>query len=199
MVAALPLSVVFANTVYAEHGTLRDTVDTPEKLAAWLGRHRAALSALTDPVPPMTLSAVSPLSVADLADFLALRDAIRVLIDTVVDEAPAAPEALAVLNRCAIRVPAWPELVPGPADGRFRRRLRGAAGRPAYGALGTLARDAIDLLSGEDVVLLRACQAPGCVQYFRKDHHRRNWCSPACGNRARVAKHYARTRTGLRG
>ena len=34
--------------------------------------------------------------------------------------------------------------------------------------------------------------APGCVLYFIKDHPRREWCSTACGNRARAARHYAR-------
>jgi hypothetical protein len=41
---------------------------------------------------------------------------------------------------------------------------------------------------------LRACQAPGCVLYFVKDHPRREWCSTACGNRARAARHYRRHR-----
>ena len=41
---------------------------------------------------------------------------------------------------------------------------------------------------------LRACHAPGCVLLFLKDHPRRAWCSDACGNRARQARHYARTR-----
>jgi hypothetical protein len=42
--------------------------------------------------------------------------------------------------------------------------------------------------------LLRACGAPGCVLMFLKDHPRREWCSNACGNRARQARHYDRTR-----
>ena len=33
-----------------------------------------------------------------------------------------------------------------------------------------------------------------CVQYFVKDHPRREWCSAACGNRARVARHYTKRR-----
>jgi predicted RNA-binding Zn ribbon-like protein len=201
-IAAPPLSVLFANTVWAERGKLRDAVDTAEKLASWLGRHRPAFNTLTDPAapdPPMPFTAVTPLSAADLAVFLSLRDAVRVLMGTAVDEAPADeapadPEAVAVLNRCAARVPAWPELIPGPSGGGFRRQLRGAAARPADAALAALAWDAIDLLAGENLALLRACRAPGCVQYFIKDHPRRNWCSPSCGNRARVANHYVRTR-----
>ena len=40
--------------------------------------------------------------------------------------------------------------------------------------------------------LARATHAPGCVLYFVQDHPRREWCSTACGNRARVARHYDR-------
>ncbi|HEY3005705.1 MAG TPA: CGNR zinc finger domain-containing protein [Kribbellaceae bacterium] len=38
----------------------------------------------------------------------------------------------------------------------------------------------------------RACYAPGRVLYFVTGHPRREWCSTACGNRARAARHYAR-------
>ncbi|MGW3040938.1 CGNR zinc finger domain-containing protein [Kitasatospora sp. NPDC001159] len=41
---------------------------------------------------------------------------------------------------------------------------------------------------------LRACHGPGCVQFFVKDHPRREWCGPGCGNRARAARHYHRQR-----
>jgi predicted RNA-binding Zn ribbon-like protein len=56
----------------------------------------------------------------------------------------------------------------------------------------TIAADAIDLLTGTRE--LHLCGAPGCVLLFVKDHPRRAWCSDACGNRARQARHYARTR-----
>jgi len=58
--------------------------------------------------------------------------------------------------------------------------------------LSSIAHQSIDLLVGEDRVNLRACYAPGCVLYFVKDHPRREWCSHACGNRARAARHYRR-------
>jgi predicted RNA-binding Zn ribbon-like protein len=57
-----------------------------------------------------------------------------------------------------------------------------------------LARDAIDLLTGTTAGDLRACGAPGCILLFVKDHPRREWCSNACGNRARQARHYERVR-----
>lgn len=58
--------------------------------------------------------------------------------------------------------------------------------------LAALAVDAIEFLGSARSAELRTCEAPGCVLYFIKDHPRREWCSPACGNRARAARHYAR-------
>jgi predicted RNA-binding Zn ribbon-like protein len=58
----------------------------------------------------------------------------------------------------------------------------------------TLARAAIDFLTGPQRERLRACAAPRCVRYFVKAHGRQEWCKPSCGNRARVARHYRRHR-----
>jgi predicted RNA-binding Zn ribbon-like protein len=60
------------------------------------------------------------------------------------------------------------------------------------GLVAALAASAVDLFSSAEAAALRACLAPGCVLYFIKDHPRREWCSAACGNRARAARHYAR-------
>ncbi|WP_225993278.1 CGNR zinc finger domain-containing protein [Actinomadura rudentiformis] len=48
--------------------------------------------------------------------------------------------------------------------------------------------------ANDDRLQLRACLAPGCVLYFLKNHPRREWCTAACGNRARGARHYRRHR-----
>ena len=63
--------------------------------------------------------------------------------------------------------------------------------------LALLAQSAIDVLGGSGAGRLRRCEAPGCTTYYLKDHPRRAWCSPKCGNRVRVARHYQRHhRTG---
>ncbi|MFC0547929.1 CGNR zinc finger domain-containing protein [Kutzneria chonburiensis] len=74
-----------------------------------------------------------------------------------------------------------------PADGPPERTLHG----PVAGVIATLG---VELLAGPERGRLRACLAPNCVLYFVKEHTRREWCSPNCGNRARVARHYQRHR-----
>lgn len=55
-----------------------------------------------------------------------------------------------------------------------------------------LADAAVDLLTG-DVTRIRQCEGHDCVMLFIPAHPRRRWCSTTtCGNRARVARHYAR-------
>jgi predicted RNA-binding Zn ribbon-like protein len=58
---------------------------------------------------------------------------------------------------------------------------------------GAVARSAIDFLTGPDLVRLRACPAARCVRYFLQADPRQTWCSPTCGNRERVNRHYRKT------
>ena len=61
-----------------------------------------------------------------------------------------------------------------------------------------IAESAADLLSDDDVAMLKKCQNPQCILFFydTTKNHRRRWCSmTACGNRAKVAAHYRRSRS----
>ncbi|GIG56880.1 hypothetical protein Lfu02_12520 [Longispora fulva] len=164
-----PLAVEYANTLYAVRGDLREGLDTAAALTAWLREH-----------------AVADLDAADLAPFVALRDAVRDLARAVVTDQPAPREALETLNASAARAPRWPTL---HADGQVVERTAAA---PDQAALATLARAAVDLFAGPDRALLRACGGPGCVLFFVKRPPRREWCSASCGNRARVGRYYRR-------
>ncbi|HBX82170.1 MAG: CGNR zinc finger domain-containing protein [Propionibacteriaceae bacterium] len=58
------------------------------------------------------------------------------------------------------------------------------------GFVGSVARDLVRLASGG--TQLRRCHAPGCGMVFERGRGTQQWCSGACGNRARVARHTAR-------
>ncbi len=103
-----------------------------------------------------------------------------------------AERALAVLNRASALAPSWPEL---EWDSKLGPRSRTRCDNTtAMAVLSRIAGQAIGLFSAPGRAELRACYGPGCVLYFVRDHPRREWCSPVCGNRARVARHYARHR-----
>ncbi len=134
---------------------------------------------------------------------IGVRRAVRALFARVVSPAPPSPadahrlmpadEALAHLNAAAAQEPVAPQLH-WPAQGPPTAGLLSAEADPRVRLVAALARDAVDFLSGTQREQLRACHAPRCVRYFVRSHGRQEWCKPSCGNRARVARHYERTR-----
>lgn len=177
-----PLAVEFANLRFAVRGREHDGLKTAEDLAAWLGRVGERL-----PHPPdaRDLARVGPAHLATARD---LRDATRRLLSAAVGGAPLDSSAAEILNRVVREAPEWQELSVHPVPGLSFR----TSADPVRAALSTIASDAIGLLGGAQAATLRACSAPGCTLYFRKDHPRRACCSARCSNRVRAARHYAR-------
>jgi predicted RNA-binding Zn ribbon-like protein len=95
------------------------------------------------------------------------------------------------VNRACASAPVWSQLVWGGSD---PVRVTRSAQAPGEVALSAVAEAAVRLFGGSDRPAIRACPGPACVLYFVRDHPRREWCSAACGNRARVARHYQRHR-----
>jgi predicted RNA-binding Zn ribbon-like protein len=182
-----PLAVELMNTVWADRVGVHDALASAAQTRDWL-------DAIADREP---LAAAA--GGEELADRIReLRDAARRLAAEATDdprEAAAAPiasaaEAVGVLNRAAARAPRWSQLE-WPRDAR-PASTSATAGGADDALLAALAEQAIALFAGDDGTRLRPCLAPGCVLYFVGRHPRREWCSAACGNRARVARHYRR-------
>jgi predicted RNA-binding Zn ribbon-like protein len=179
------LPVRLMNTLWGDtdgsHEDLRTIADLDEWLDA-VGADRAGAHAAE----------------SELARARALREALRRLAayitrDTRQDEAVAITDveaALGEVNESAAEFPA-PSLA--LRDGQLEREARQGPS-PVTTALAQVAVAAIELFGGEDAARLRPCYAPGCVLYFVKTHPRRAWCSVACGNRVRAARHYQRAR-----
>ncbi|KIZ17157.1 CGNR zinc finger domain-containing protein [Streptomyces natalensis] len=178
------------------HGGIADDLSDTAGLAAWL-RERTAL---LDGAPQTTADA------ALLAAVRELRAATRALFARAVHPRPASradahrllpeDEALRRLNAAAALVPTVPRLVWAP-DAPPQTGSRPVGDPPAADRLtAALARAVIAFLDGPERTLLRACAAPRCVRYFVKDHPRQEWCTPSCGNRARVARHHERRKEG---
>lgn len=184
-----PLAIEFADTRYAVRGVVQEGLARPEHLGAWLRDHAGAFDAGAG------AAAARAVRAGDLARFIRLRDAIRDVARLLVDGKPPAPERLGVLNAAAAAAPRrpllrWDETGPTVVE---------ATEAPAVdAALAAIARSAIEVFGGPLRPALRACGGPGCVLFFVKNHPRREWCSPGCGNRARVDRHYKRHRARQR-
>jgi predicted RNA-binding Zn ribbon-like protein len=172
-----PISIKFANTLYAVRGGVREGVGTASDLTSWLGEHASAFGGGAD------------VGDVDVRDFLALRNGVRTLLRAAVEDRIPEASEVRVLNEMASLAPRWPVL--SVVDGAYSIAEKTDSGN-VEAALAAIARDAISVLGGPLRSDVRACEAPRCVLFFVKDHPRREWCSAACGNRARVARHHYR-------
>jgi predicted RNA-binding Zn ribbon-like protein len=177
-----PLAIQLVNTLFTDGGRPLDALTTPAALSHWLHANADRI----DTAPPRKLGP------GDLERVRELRVVIRALLAAVVDDDPAPAATVGRLNQLAALTPFTKRLHwPAGATPKAQLLLSGADRLDALVAL--LAQDAIDVLGGSGAGRLRRCEAPGCICYYLKDHPRREWCSPTCGNRVRVARHYQRT------
>lgn len=164
-------SLDFAGTVMRRHDeTPTDLLPTPAHLAAWF-----AQSGIVD----------APLDItdADLERAIVLREAVWAVVASHLEGTPYPAAALAAVNEVA----AGPAPVPSlDAHGRH------ISATPNQ-ALSAIAREAIAILSGTDII--KECSLDGCTQVFvdRSRGSRREWCSmDPCGNRAKAREYRAR-------
>ncbi|MET9630819.1 ABATE domain-containing protein [Lentzea sp. NPDC006480] len=171
-----PRPVLLMNTIWANRSQVHDDLTTVGGLRDFLG---------------------VPADQADLDAFRALRQALRDLAGVLTEDTRAVAQdrdlqrAVAEVNRAARSARQWPQL---QVEAGELVRGNESEGSLADRERASIAAAAVELFAGENRVLLRACYAPGCVLYFVKDHPRREWCSPSCGNRVRAARHYRRNR-----
>ncbi|MDT0346712.1 CGNR zinc finger domain-containing protein [Streptomyces litchfieldiae] len=157
-----------------------EVLHEPADLAVWAERSRLT------PTPDVEISE------AELAEARLLRDALfRVVRARTADER-AAPGDLDVLNAAAARPPLAPAI--GPDGAR-------AWAAPATGGqlLATVARDAVELLTGPFAHRVRMCSAERChLMYVDTSRPgRRRWCSmETCGNRHKARALRARREEG---
>lgn len=158
------------------HGALalaNEQLDSAGDLRSWLERECA--------LPPDESVEVS----LRLPEFVSLRTSIRELLDASIGGGPLPAAALERLNEVSARVPRVLRL---DATGVTETPI--ASGVTPV-VLARIAWSAIELL-GAERSRPRRCGA--CGRFFVTNRSDRRWCSHACGNRTRVARHHARRR-----
>ena len=180
-----PLPVRLMGTIRAGADGIHDDLSTTADVDEWLdavGIDRAGAHATE----------------RELAQARSLRDAVRRLAGYVTrDTRPAAALAMTDVATALDLVNSVAAELPAPRLALHDGRLELGAGRGTSAVatgLAQVAEQAVGLLGEAEATRLRACYAPGCVLYFMKTHPRREWCSVACGNRVRAARHYQRAR-----
>ncbi|TWD73285.1 CGNR zinc finger protein [Kribbella amoyensis] len=180
-------------------GGVLDELESATGVATWIERNAAGVAEVIG--QPFAPGSVDPEEIGPRVR--EVRRAVRSLFARAVSPAPPSRAdatrlldpaiAVARLNKAAAVLGSrrldWPD------DGEPVVRWAGS-GKPAADLLlGAIGRSAIDFLTGPDRARLRACPAARCVKYFLQEDPRQTWCSPTCGNRERVNRHYHRNRT----
>lgn len=169
------LALDFVGTLQARRNTEPvERLSSTEMLDAWFTE-----SGMVDDAPAATER--------DLQAAIRLREAIYGLVAARIGAAAPGESDTAVLNEHAGSAPVRVQL----DDGRATRT------GTSRQALATLARQAVEILGGDDAALLRECARPECTQVYidRSRGHRREWCAMAtCGNRVKAAHFRARQR-----
>jgi predicted RNA-binding Zn ribbon-like protein len=174
-----PLALDLANTVVAGG---RDLLATEVDLAAWLDAESGRLPARAAPT-------------AELLEALrALRTELGQLLGAALAGERLPKAAADRVNETSALAPSYLRLDLGGEEPSARPVSAPAS--PGRVVQAAIAASAIELLGGADRARLRRCECEACVLVFVATNPRRRWCSPsACGNRVRVARHYARQRT----
>ncbi|MFC9914336.1 CGNR zinc finger domain-containing protein [Streptomyces sp. NPDC127197] len=165
----------FAATLRARRSIRFEMFVTPERLNAWYLE-----SGLVDTITPGGEDGVR--------EATTVREAIYRLVTNRRLGEEFDREALDAVNAAARKTPVTPQLTP---TGRLTEAT------PEQ-ALATVARQAVELLSGPDVPLMKECGNPECTRVYidRSRGMRRQWCGmESCGNKIKAAAYRARKKS----
>lgn len=166
-----------ANTIAVEKGAEHDLLAPDGEYARW-----AAAASASPELEPDEAGAIA----SARPRVLELREHIRAAFEATAAGAPLPRAAVAALNKASRGAREWTEIA---VDGELLRRADGGA---VERLLARYARSAMEI-AADGSVKLRVCAAPSCGMFYRPRRRQQRWCSEPCGNRARFARHYARS------
>jgi predicted RNA-binding Zn ribbon-like protein len=156
-----------------------DLIETPQQQARWWELQEARLPA--GPLPEATATR-------------RLRAAIREVLDAHLEGQPPLQTSIEDINAASAAAPRSRRIVLRGRELRAETRWHPEFGGNAM--LAAIATETIELVGDpERLSTLRSCANPNCSMLFLAEHKRRQWCvGTVCGNRARVARHYQRSK-----
>jgi predicted RNA-binding Zn ribbon-like protein len=187
----------FLNTLDREDGFPRERLTSLDDALDWFvdrgvihreGADRARGEAASQPVS----------AERDLGRVRSVRKALREVADAIATHDVPSSGAMDTVNR-TLRSRQVIELVAGPDGCSVDHRH---VGDPVDDALARLAEPLVSELTGGHPERIRICASETCqwVFYDTSRTGRRRWCDMAtCGNRAKAARHRARTRDAAQG
>lgn len=171
-----PLAVDLANTVVITGPKSLDLLIGDEDLEEWVDAE----------IPRWPIARAARGHVDEVR---LLRESVRSLLFATAEDRSLPRDAIQMINDLNSRSARFPVL---DEDGSISIRDTSRDGFTEF--CGAVARSVIEILGGDARSKLGICGAPSCGMLFVATNPRQTWCSSACGNRARVARHAARSR-----
>lgn len=185
-----PLALDLVNTRPRGPDGPVDLLATPARLGDWLSLQHDRLQGFA-PAEASTLGA------DELSPIHMVREQTAIAIDHIRRGKMPPGKVLDELNKAIGAAPSVRRLV---RDGPPVATVQYRSGPFAVRLAARLADAAADLLCDPAAGTIRECEAEDCVMLFLPTHPRRRWCSSSrCGNRARVARYYARHKQNASG
>jgi predicted RNA-binding Zn ribbon-like protein len=175
-----PLAIDFANTTRRRGTVEHELLQAGEDVATWARRQGGR-------VPRVAGRAAT----ARLDEIRRARDDVQAVLRAAAHGAWLPSPAVARLNARARALPVVGQL--GRRPGELRHAAPGGAD-PVDELLARVAAATIELIGAAPGDPVRFCDAPSCGQFFAPHRANQRWCGPACGTRARVARHAAHRR-----
>jgi predicted RNA-binding Zn ribbon-like protein len=186
------LSVDFLNTQIVDEGKPKDLLTNFEDFIEWAEAVKLLGSTQAEKlIRDWGVQSETKKFFAEVKEF---RRTLREMVEAIVKTKAVKPSTIKMINRILNQGYGYHELV--KTESGFEKRFRSSFDEPQL-LLIPIAEAAADLIAYGNPKNLRKCEGSGCVLYFydTTKNHRRRWCSMnACGNRAKAAAFYKRTR-----
>jgi len=182
----------FLNTDDLENGFPLDRLPTLDDALTWFVDRGVIHHEGADRLRTQT-TATPSIATRELTRIRAVRSALREVADSIAEERAPRSGALDTVNR-ALHARQVIELIPAPDGVSVDHRH---VGDPIDDALARLADPFVRELTGGHPERIRICDNDRCrwVFYDTSRTGRRRWCNMStCGNRAKAARHRARTK-----
>jgi len=181
----------FVNTEKMQEGVRTDLLTAPADLARWLTEVGAGTEAAAVP------DGAEGERVLGAARHL--RAALREMAGELAEGRPAPAAALVAINDVLRRRAVYSQVERGAAEGYVRQEVVADRADTVGVVLAPIADAAADLLIAGEPSRVHKCESTRCILFFydTSKNQTRRWCRmDGCGNRAKAAAHYARTRHG---
>ena len=191
IIVADNLCLDFLNTQIVNDGKPKDLLNDFEDLVEWTEAVKLIEPAQSEGlIHDWARQSETKRFFAEVKEF---RRALREMVEAITKTKAVKPSTIKMINAILNHGYGYHELV--KTESGFEKRFRTNFDIPRQ-LLIPIAESAADLISGNSKNI-RKCESPTCILYFydiTKNHGRR-WCSMnACGNRAKAAAFYKRTR-----